>query len=332
MKKIIFLILCGCFTLVCFCSVFIASMEICSIPGANIVGFKIAKLIQLCDKERELASIEFFTDINQATKQKIQKVLKGAIINNIFRYGDIKYIDYISKENRLMLELHPDGKAYKYIQIIDKENNLSAYVNMDNKKISSVVFTDNFCNLLSTDIPILDPIMISNQYIPPYTSEETYQGLVEKNGNDRMSLHETFDDFVIINGTYRKYPLGTSIAALSLQLRVSLDAVCKWIENSKIKVSPDNMLLEDVQICMSKTLQFRYGREIYLLQNSKRKCIYDIWASGKIQYTLANKGRLYDQHNCVEYRIVDIPTPMTLCNEYYWNLGIKLLRRSEGGE
>jgi len=205
------------------------------------------------------------------------------------------------------------------------------FLNKDNTKISGIEVANGDSNsMIHTDITQLDPIVASNQFIHPYTSKVTYQGEVKDSGYEMMTLNETFDEFLRISESYKKCPAGISIAAIALYFRVSLNAVSKWVEASRVNLSKQNTLLDDILICNEKTFRFRYGREIFLLQESTREGIYDKWSSGTIRYTLTSRGTLYDENNCIEYMITDMPRPMTLCNEYYWDLGMRLTKLKQG--
>lgn len=299
----------------------------CSIKLEN----NIRNHLKVQDKERELTSIDIFTNVNTQAIGKIRKVLNKATINNIFHYGEIKYLDYSIDNIRYISEIHPDGQINKYAQVFDENQAVEVYVNRNNQSITeiatnSLISTDNG-QIGSDQSMMIDPICQSNQYIFPYMEKETYREKVAANSDEYITIHETFDDFYVTKATYIKIDSVTTIAGLALSLRVSLNAAYKWLESSGLSCDTTVIIPEGTLICINKVLDFRYGRDIYLNGvSTNRKQIYSAYSRGTMRYTLKTQGFLYNENSCVEYMVIERPTAMKYCDEYYRDLGFRMIR------
>lgn len=300
------------------------------VPCSISLNKQTIQQLKIQDKEKELSSVKVFTNMNTQAISKIRKALNKATINNIFQYRDVKYLDYCIDNIRYISEIYADGQINKSIQILDDTNHITVYINKNNQSITEI--TENNCISIDgeQDEPgqniVIDPITQSNQYISPYTEKETYREKSTVYDGEYMTLHETFDDFNVTESTYIQLESDMNIATLALSLRVSLNAVCKWFESSDMPFDQYNTIPKGTLICIKKIIDFRYGREIYWNSASNtRKRIYGIWSRGTIRYSLKPQGVLYDENNCVEYQTIKMPHAMSLCDEYYRNLGVQLI-------
>lgn len=290
---------------------------------------QIKKQLIIGTKEKELSNVDIFTNMNTQVISKVRKTLSKATINNIFHYEETKYLDYSIDDNRYITEFHSDGQVNKSIQFLDDNDCLKVYINNNNQSITeltepSLIYNQGEKKECSQSA-ILDPIIQSNQYIIPYTGKETYREKIMDNEKEYISLHETFDELNVTEATYIQLESDMSIAALALFLRVSLDAVCKWLENTDMITEKQNIIPQGTLVCIKKVINFRYGREIYFNKLNIYQQIYDTWSNGTISYSLRTEGILYDENNCIEYQVIKSPHAMRLCDEYYRNLGFELI-------
>ena len=282
----------------------------------------VEKQLVIQGKEIELGSIQNFSNINVQAISKIKNAFQKETINEVFEYNKVKYIDYTKNNIRFIIEYYENGDIYKYLLNADVNGNNEIYKNEQNNIKLCDIQVVKKDDMLSYE-RVIDPITISSQYIFPYTGKETYREEVDS--QLIITLNETFDSFEIIDASYIKIISNTNIPELALFFHVSIKTITEWLESVNLPINNDNIILSDFVICTNKKIKFRYGREIFMIKSNDDHLLYDIWEDGVIKYDLEMENLIKAKNECIKYQIIDMPKPLTLCNEYYRDLAINIL-------
>ncbi len=274
--------------------------------------------------------VRLFSSLSHDTRNKIKKIYRDKTIIEIGAFNNNGYIDYLDKDDsvRTIITFYQSGSILKCVCILNTKNNMvEEFSNLNNEifEFRKQEEVQQFHTINpERNLPVLDPFYCIPNTLNEYTDKTIADVPIDQN---TMTVKETVNllDKSVISYDYLENIALPEMAGLYRSL---LSDVMRWDGLNR----QDCKDFESYYIINSTNTNFYYNKSVYLnKKQTQNEPLYVSDGYGNFRHSLDYQSLLQSSGSLLNFFVYDRPQAMVLCNDYYIDIGYKLIKRIGDG-